>query len=211
MSYSPFTPPCAHPPHAAFGGKVRFACAAHGIDWTIGDIKVKTTGKSSGTLIADVATAKGTSNDVAFAKLDLGKADFRAKKGVVTLKNLPAKLTDAGAAQFAGPNGESFYQPGTPIDPVTVTLTLDKDAALPITDPSGGAAPTADASSSTDGGASGGTVGGGTAGGGLTTTGSLATTGSEVPGGALLTAAGALAAAGAGVVFAVRRRAETRN
>ncbi|MFD7610151.1 HtaA domain-containing protein [Streptomyces sp. NPDC059828] len=184
---------------ASFVGTVRFACAGHGIDWTISDVKVKATGKS-GTLIADVTTAKGTANDVAFARLDLGKADFRAKSGVVTLKNLPAALTKAGAAQFAGPGGEVFYRPGTAIDPVTVALTLDKDATLPA---ASGGTPTTD----TSGTGTGTDTAGGTVGGGLTTTGHLAATGSEVPSSTLLAASGALAAAGAGVVLAVRRRA----
>ncbi|MFE5488110.1 HtaA domain-containing protein [Streptomyces sp. NPDC056527] len=173
---------------AGFDGTVRFECAAHTIDWTISDVKVKAKG-STGTLVADVATAAGKKNDVTFADLDLSKADYTAKNGVVTLANIPARLTKDGAAQFAGPGGQAFYQPGTAIDPVTVALTVDKDTALPTT---------------TTGGTSGGgsTTGGGTVGG----SGSLAATGASVPTGALLGAAGATALAGAAVVFAVRRR-----
>ncbi|MFD7320960.1 HtaA domain-containing protein [Streptomyces sp. NPDC059875] len=177
----------------AFNGTLRFECAAHTIDWAISDVKVKADG-SAGTLVADVATAKGTKNDVTFADLDLSKADYTAEKGVVTLKNVPAELTKDGAAQFAGPNGEAFYQPGTAIDPVTVALTVDKDATLPTT--TGGTS----GGTSTTGGSS--TTGGGTVGG----TGSLAATGAGLPTGALLGAAGATALAGAAVVFAVRRR-----
>ncbi|MFJ3584125.1 HtaA domain-containing protein [Streptomyces sp. NPDC090127] len=187
---------------AAFTGTVRFECAAHTIDLAISDVKVKADG-SSGTVVADVTTAKGTRNDVTFAALDLAKADYAAKNGVVTLTNVPATLTKDGAAQFAGPNGEAFYTPGTAIDPVTVALTVDKDATLPSTTTGG-----------TTGGTSGGGSGGGSTAGGSTTvggtvggSGALAATGADLPTGALLGAAGATAAAGAAVVLAVRRRA----
>lgn len=181
---------------AAFKGTVRFECAAHSIDLAISDVKVRTKG-SAGTLVADVTTSKGTTNDVTFADLDLAKADHTATKGVVTLKNLPARLTKDGAAQFAGPNGEAFYKPGTAIDPVTVALTVDKDATLPTTTTGG-----------TTGATTGGTAGGSTSGGGGTVggSGSLAATGADLPTGALLGAAGAAGLAGAAVVFAVRRR-----
>ncbi|MEU9863773.1 HtaA domain-containing protein [Streptomyces sp. NPDC047971] len=184
---------------AGFGGTVRFACAAHTIDWAISDVKVKAKG-SNGTLVADVATATGKKNDVVFADLDLSKADYTAKNGVVTLANIPAKLTKDGAAQFAGPGGQAFYQPGTAIDPVTVALTVDKDTALPSTTSggtSGGGSTTGGSSTTTGGGTVGGSVGG---------SGSLAATGAGVPTGALLGTAGATALAGAAVVFAVRRR-----
>ncbi|GAA2804511.1 HtaA domain-containing protein [Streptomyces showdoensis] len=174
---------------AAFGGSLRFACAGHGIDWTVGDVKVKANG-TKGTLVADVTTAKGTRNDVAFAELDLSRADWRAKNGVVTLAALPAKLTKDGAATFAGPNGEAFYTAGTAIDPVTVSLATAKGAGLPTTTGGGSA-----------GGGTGGT--GGTVGGSA----ALAATGADAPTGPLLAAAGLAAAAGAGVVIAVRRRA----
>ncbi|MFF5972389.1 HtaA domain-containing protein [Streptomyces sp. NPDC012769] len=181
----------------AFSGTLRFACAAHRIDWTIGDVKVKANG-AKGTLVADVTTAEGTKNDVVFADLDLSQADWTARNGVITLAALPARLTAAGAAQFAGPNGEAFYRTGTAIDPVTVRLTVTKGAGLPTS-----SAPAGSASSTSTTGGSGGTVGG-TVGGGA---GSLAATGADAPTGALLAAAGLTAAAGAGIVIAVRRRA----
>ncbi|MEU6986307.1 HtaA domain-containing protein [Streptomyces sp. NPDC046324] len=171
-------------------------CAAHTIDLAISDVKVRAKG-ATGTLVADVTTSTGTKNDVTFADLDLAKADYTATKGVVTLENVPAKLTKDGAARFAGPKGEAFYKPGTAIDPVTVALTVDKDATLPATTAGG-----------TTGGTTGGTAGGSTTGGGGTVggSGSLAATGADLPAGALLGAAGATALAGAAVVLAVRRR-----
>ncbi|MEV7279528.1 HtaA domain-containing protein [Streptomyces sp. NPDC093111] len=183
---------------AGFGGSLRFACAAHGIDWSIGDVKVKANG-TKGTLVADVTTAKGTQGDVVFAELDLTRADWRAKNGVVTLAALPAKLTEAGAATFAGPSGEAFYTAGTAIDPVTVSLATTTGANLPAAGGSTGGSP-ADGSAGGGGsvGGAGSTVGGSAA---------LAATGADTPTGPLLAAAGLAAAAGAGVVIGVRRRA----
>lgn len=190
---------------AGFVGSVLFECAAHGINWTVSDVRVKATG-TSGRLVVDVTTLKGTKNDVTFADLDLSGADYNAMDGVVTLKNVPAKLTKDGAAQFAGPNGEEFYPPGTVIDPVTVALTLDEDAELPTT--SGGSSSGGSTGGSATGGAAGGGTAGGSVGGGsVGGSGALASTGSEVPAGALLAASGAIAATGAGFVLVVRRRA----
>nr|WP_017238962.1 HtaA domain-containing protein [Streptomyces sp. SS] len=94
---------------------------------------MKVTAKgATGTLTADVTTARGTRNDVAFADLDLTKADWTTAKGVVTLANVPAKPTADGAARFAGPNGTSFYRPGAAVDPVTPTLSADAGAAVVI-------------------------------------------------------------------------------
>ncbi|MFE2012543.1 HtaA domain-containing protein [Streptomyces sp. NPDC059491] len=191
---------------AAFSGKLAFSCAAHGIDWTIGDLKVTVDG-TTGTLTADVTTAGGTRDDVAFADLDLSKADWTAKKGVVTLAAIPARLTADGAAQFAGPDGASFYRPGTAVDPVTLVLSSDADTTLPSApgSPSTTGGTTGGATETTAGGSFGGaTVGGaGTAGGSA----ALAATGSGAPTGLLLAASGLTAAAGAAVVVAVRRRA----
>ncbi|MET9675737.1 HtaA domain-containing protein [Streptomyces sp. NPDC006482] len=205
---------------AAFSGKLAFVCAAHGIDMTVGDVKVKATG-STGTLTVDVTTATSTRNDVAFADLDLSRADWTVKDGLVTLADVPARLTAAGSAAFAAPGGQRGYPAGTAMDPVTVTLAADGDASLPPA--SGGSATTGGSGSATTGGGSGtaggssttgggGTVGGGTAGtvGGAGTTGgsgALAATGSGAPTGLLLTASGLIAGAGAAVVIAVRRRA----
>ncbi|MFJ8659257.1 HtaA domain-containing protein [Streptomyces sp. NPDC093795] len=212
---------------AGFTGELAFVCAAHGIDWSIGDVKVRATG-ATGTLTADVTTATSARNDVAFADLDLSKADWTAHEGVVTLANVPAKLTEAGSATFASPGGQGGYDPGTLMDPVTVTLAAGEGASLPAaasgdSSTTGGSGTTGSGTaggSSTTGGAGtaggAGTVGGaGTIGGSATTGGSgsvggsasLAATGSGAPTGLLLGASGLLAAAGAGVVIAVRRRA----
>ncbi|MFE7551510.1 HtaA domain-containing protein, partial [Streptomyces gardneri] len=199
---------------AAFSGRLSFVCAAHGIDWTVTDLKVEATG-TTGTLTADVTGAAGRRDDVALVDLDLSQADWTVDKGLVTLADIPAKLTAAGAATFSAPGGQGGYAAGTAMDPVTVTLAADKDASLPST--SGGSSTTGGSGttggSSTTGGA--GTVGGaGTAGGAGTVGGSgsvggsgaLAATGSGTPTGLLLAASGLIAGTGAAVVITARRR-----
>ncbi|WP_435970440.1 HtaA domain-containing protein [Streptomyces sp. Qhu_M48] len=206
---------------AAFSGKVAFVCNAHGIDWTVGDLKVKASG-TTGTLSADVTSAQGTQNDVALASLDLSKSDWAVKDEVVTLANSPATLTEAGAATFAAPGGQGGYPAGTELDALTVSLSYGDGATLPPTtggtgdsggSGAGGSGTSGGTGPSTTGG--GGTVGGGgTAGGsgtvgGSSTTGggSLAATGAEVSTTLLLTTSALTVAAGAGLVVAVRRRA----
>ncbi|WP_199552706.1 HtaA domain-containing protein [Streptomyces sp. N35] len=182
---------------AGFNGSVQFLYTAHGIDMTFSDVKVKTNG-TSGTLLVDVKTAKGTQNDVEFATLDLAKATYTVKDDVLLLDKIPAAFTAAGAKTFANDEVGSIYKPGDKIDPVTVALSLDEDAALPGGGGTGGNGGSGTGGSSTTGGGSvGGSVGGG---------GNLAATGSDVPAGPLLGAAAAVVAAGAGVVFAARRR-----
>ncbi|MFF1510748.1 HtaA domain-containing protein [Streptomyces sp. NPDC058326] len=205
---------------AAFSGRLAFVCAAHGIHWTIGDVKVKAAG-ATGTLTADVTTATGTRDDVALVGLDLSNADWTAERGVVTLTDVPARLTADGSATFVAPGGQGGYAPGTVMDPVTLTLAAGRDATLPPasggpsatvgsggTGTAGGSSTTGGGSSTTGGGSSttggAGTVGGtGTAGG----SGALAATGSGTPTGLLLGASGLFAAAGGAVVIAARRRA----
>ncbi|GHJ93702.1 hypothetical protein SNE510_32210 [Streptomyces sp. NE5-10] len=200
---------------AAFTGRVDFVCAAHGIDWRIGGLKLTASG-TTGTLTADVTTASGTRGGVRFAELDLTKADWNPEKDVVTLAALPAKLTADGAALFAAPGGASYYDAGLALDPVTVSLALDGDATLPSTTAgSTGSTGTAGATGSTGSGSTGsdttgsGTVGGaGTLGGAGTVGGSgtLAATGSSTPTGLLAGAAALVVAAGGAVVVAARRR-----
>ncbi|GHB04231.1 HtaA domain-containing protein [Streptomyces termitum] len=196
---------------ASFTGRVDFTCAAHGIDWRIGGVKISASG-TTGTLTADVTTASGTTRGVVFAELDLTKADWTAKDGVVTLAALPAKLTAAGAAGFAAPGRDAVYKPGQALDPVTVSLAVEAGATLPET---GGAAGGSGSGGGTGSGTAGGTVGGGTAGGGTVGgfgagtaggSGALAATGSSAPTGLLAGAAALVAGAGAAVVVAARRR-----
>ncbi|MEU6125439.1 HtaA domain-containing protein [Streptomyces sp. NPDC047123] len=191
---------------ATFKGSVRFTYAAHGIDMKFSDIKVRARG-TKGTLLVDVTTPRRTSNDVKFATLDLAKASYRPKNGVVVLDKLPATLTAAGARQFANDTTGSPYRPGEKLDPVTVALSARAGAALPAAgaDDGGQAGGTSAQGSAGSGSVGSGAVGSGSVGpaGGA---GELAETGASVPSGALLGAAGVALVAGAGAVVVGRRR-----
>ncbi|WP_329386231.1 HtaA domain-containing protein [Streptomyces sp. NBC_01351] len=156
--------------NATFAGSLRFQYAAHGIDMTFGDVRVEATGKT-GTLYV---------NSLPFATLDLSKTDYKTQGGVLALNAVPAAFTAKGAALFANGTTGSMYKAG---DPITLSVAVDKDAALP---------------------ASGGT--GGTAGGAGTVGGNLAATGADIPAGPLLATSGTVVAAGARAVFLARRR-----
>ncbi|MFF8269245.1 HtaA domain-containing protein [Streptomyces sp. NPDC016562] len=180
---------------ASFQGSLRFQYAAHGVDMTFGNARVEATG-TTGTLYVDVTNASGSKAAVPFATLDLSKADYKTKGGVLTLPAVPAVFTAEGAASFANATTGSPYKAGDALDPLALSVAVDKDAVLPTT----GATPAPTATTVTTTGGTGGSVGGGSVGG------NLAATGSEVPAGALLATSGAVVAAGAGAVFLARRR-----
>lgn len=137
--------------------------------------------------------------------------DLKAAQDVVTVDDVAATLTAAGAKAFG-----DFYRAGTALDTVDLSVALSDDARLPDgggSDTSGGTG----GGSGTAGGSTGGGTGtaggtGSTVGGTGTTTGgslgggSLASTGSDIPGPALGAAAGVAVVVGAGAVYATRRR-----
>ncbi|MFD7834892.1 HtaA domain-containing protein [Streptomyces sp. NPDC059761] len=178
---------------AAFAGNLRFQRADHGVDMTFANVRINAEGKK-GTLVLDVKSPTATKVNVPFATLDLSKAEYRTSGGLLTLNAVPAAFTAEGAAAIGAPSPE--YAEGKPTDPVTLSVSVDKDVVIPTT------APTTTPTSAT--GATGGT--GGTVGGGGSVGGNLASTGAEVPAGALLATSGAVVAAGAGAVFLARRR-----
>ncbi|WP_438294154.1 HtaA domain-containing protein [Streptomyces sp. HUAS TT7] len=176
---------------AAFKGSVNFSYPAHQLDMTFSDLKVKATG-DKGTLVLDVTTPKGKKDDIAFATLDLAKADYTAKSGVVRLTAVPAAFTAEGAAAFANDTTGSMYKAGDAIDPLDLAFTVRADATLPAGPATGSGSGTGTASTAPSA-----SVGG---------TAALAATGADIPTGALLGAAGAVAAVGGAMLFAARRR-----
>ncbi|MFD9417722.1 HtaA domain-containing protein [Streptomyces goshikiensis] len=197
---------------AAFEGNLRFQYAAHGIDITFGNIKVNADG-AKGTLVLDVKNASGTKTAVPFATLDLSKAEYKTKGGLLALGGVPTALTAEGAAAFANDTTGSLYKAGDRIDDVNLAVAVEKDVVLPTTTPT--TAPTSTATTGTTGttgsttGAA--TGGGSVGGGGGSVGGNLASTGAEIPAGALLGASGAVIAAGAGAVYLARRRRTAGN
>ncbi|MFJ7265668.1 HtaA domain-containing protein [Streptomyces sp. NPDC099050] len=198
--------------NATFAGNLRFQYAGHGIDMTFGNVRVNAQG-DKGTLVLDVKTAAGVKANIPFATLDLSKADYKTKNGVLTLNGVRTALTAEGSAAFANSTTGSMYPVGTRADDVNLTVSVDKDAVLP---PAGtGTGTPAGTGTGTPAGTGTGTPAGtgtgtGTAGGGGTVGGGLAATGAEIPADALLGSA-AIIAAGAGAVFFARRRRTAQN
>lgn len=177
---------------AAFAGNLRFQRADHGVDMTFSNLRINAEGKK-GTLVLDVKSPTATKTNVPFATLDLSKAEYRTSGGLLTLNAVPAAFTAEGATAIGAPSPD--YAEGKPTDPVTLSVSVDKDVVVPTS------APTSTTSTTGGTGGTGGTVGGGGSVGG-----NLASTGAEVPAGALLATSGAVVAAGAGAVFLARRR-----
>jgi len=193
---------------AAFAGAVNFKGhednGTYGLDLTLSDLKA-TIDNGAGELTADVDSLGETSDDVVLADLTTDATDLTAVNEVITLSDVTAKLTAAGAKAFG-----DFYETGTELDPVDLSVAVAEGAELPGGDggsdstggSSSGSSGSTGGSSGTTGSTTGGTTGSTTGG----VTGGLASTGAGVPVGALGTAAAVTVAAGAGVVLAVRRR-----
>jgi hypothetical protein len=95
------------------------------LDLTVTDVKVQING-TSGVMIADVASKSLqtgeliTAADAIIANLDLSGATPTTSGNAVSWSGIAATLSDAGAPAFAG-----FYTPGTALDPLAVTLTVE--------------------------------------------------------------------------------------
>ncbi|WP_369030810.1 MULTISPECIES: HtaA domain-containing protein [Streptomyces] len=185
---------------AAFAGAVNFKGhednGTYGLDLTLSDLRA-TVDNGAGELTADVESLGETSDDVVLADLTTDATDLTAVNDVITLSDVTAKLTAAGAKAFG-----DFYETGTELDPVDLSVAVAEGAELPGGDGGSDSTGGTSGSSGSTGGSSGttGSTTGGVTGGGL------ASTGAGVPVGALGTAAAVTVAAGAGVVLAVRRR-----
>uniref|UniRef100_UPI00351F5CC0 HtaA domain-containing protein n=1 Tax=Streptomyces sp. IBSBF 2507 TaxID=2903530 RepID=UPI00351F5CC0 len=195
---------------AVFKGAVNFkgheSGGTYGLDLTLSNLKATLDG-GTGTLSADVNSLGTQTKGVVLADLKAKSGDLKAAQDVITVDDVAATLTAAGAKAFG-----DFYQAGTALDTVDLSVALSDDARLP-----GGGGSDTGGLSGTAGGSTGGGTGtaggtGSTVGGTGTTTGgsigggSLASTGSDIPGPALGAAAGVAVVVGAGAVYATRRR-----
>ncbi|MFE0367480.1 HtaA domain-containing protein [Streptomyces tendae] len=195
---------------AVFKGAVNFkgheSGGTYGLDLTLSNLKATLDG-GTGTLSADVNSLGAQTKGVVLADLKAKSGDLKAAQDVITVDDVAATLTAAGAKAFG-----DFYQAGTALDTVDLSVALSDDARLP-----GGGGSDTSGGSGTEGGSTGGGTGtaqgtGSTVGGTGTTTGgsigggSLASTGSDMPGPALGAAAGVAVVVGAGAVYATRRR-----
>ncbi|WP_399884327.1 HtaA domain-containing protein [Streptomyces sp. BBFR51] len=191
---------------ASFQGAVNFKGHAsggtYGLDLTLSSLKATLDG-GTGKLTADVNSLGEQTKGVVLADLKAKSADLGAAENVITVDDVAATLTDAGAKAFG-----DFYPAGTALDAVDLSVALTEDAQLPDGGGTGTTGSAGGGTGTTGGsGGTGSTVGGtGTTTGGTIGGGSLASTGSDLPGPALGAAAGVAVAIGAGAVFAARRR-----
>ncbi|MFB7947931.1 HtaA domain-containing protein [Kitasatospora phosalacinea] len=125
---------------AAFQGGVRFTGhqenGSNALDLAVSRLTVKATANGSAALYADVSSksresGRTTSTSQArLADLSLSGVSLKNATGTITLSNVPATLTSAGASAFGG-----FYTAGTALDPLTFSVTLKTPAAAPSPTP----------------------------------------------------------------------------
>ncbi|MFJ5884578.1 HtaA domain-containing protein [Kitasatospora cineracea] len=131
---------------AAFQGGVRFTGhpenGGNALDLALSRLTVKAGADGSAALYADVSSKSRESGKTSstgqarLADLSLSGVSLKNATGTITLSNVPATLTSAGAAAFGG-----FYTAGTALDPLTFSVTLKSPAAAPTPTP----APTTEA------------------------------------------------------------------
>lgn len=111
-----------------FTGSVNFTGHGGVLDTTIANPVIRLVDAGSALLLLDIsgdtqAGATVVESAVEFAELDLGAATVSFENGVLTITDAPAMLTADGSAAFG------TYEPGTELDPVSVTLTVGQDCA----------------------------------------------------------------------------------
>ncbi|SDH28869.1 HtaA domain-containing protein [Agrococcus jejuensis] len=111
-------------------GSIHFAGHSGALDLTVSDVRIRLTGPSSGTIVADVVS-KGmedgqlhTYSDIAFASLSFSST---VSGGALTVSGATATLTAAGAEGFAG-----FYGAGEALDPVSFTLPIGAEVECSV-------------------------------------------------------------------------------
>ncbi|SOD58967.1 Htaa protein [Streptomyces zhaozhouensis] len=111
-----------HGVSTAFDGAVHFTGHHGELDLELADLRVVTAG-TGGHILADVTVAGATTEDVAFATLDLtGVAPGQGEGGAMVFADIPATLTADGATAFEY-QGTPMYDEGTELDPATLTVT----------------------------------------------------------------------------------------
>ncbi|MEU6821338.1 HtaA domain-containing protein [Streptomyces atriruber] len=112
---------------ADFAGAVRFT-GAHGLDLTLSEVAVDVR-DGKGTLSADV-DSKGdrgaTLKNAPLITFPAAEGELKPKDGLVSLAEVPSKLTAEGAKAFGG-----MYKAGSAMDPLSLAVALDDGAKLP--------------------------------------------------------------------------------
>lgn len=110
---------------ADFAGAVRFT-GEHGLDLALSKVGVEVK-DGKGTLFADVDSKGNKGVTLKQAPLITFAADeLKPKDGLVSLTEVPSKLTADGAKAFGG-----MYKAGSAMDPLSLAVGLDADAKLP--------------------------------------------------------------------------------
>ncbi|MFD9690647.1 HtaA domain-containing protein [Kitasatospora sp. NPDC059146] len=114
---------------AAFSGGVRFTGhqenGSNALDLSLGRLTFRAAPGGAAGLYADVSSKSketgqvGTAGQAKLAELSLAGVDLRGAAGTLNLANVPATLTDAGAKAFG-----NFYQAGTALDPLSLSVNL---------------------------------------------------------------------------------------
>ncbi|KAA6222240.1 Htaa domain protein [Streptomyces albofaciens JCM 4342] len=107
--------------NADFAGTLRFTGKDLDLTLTAVSVEVK---DGRGTLAADVTSGGTRTGHTPLATFDAKR--LAPEKGLITLTEVPAKLTADGAKAFGG-----MYSAGTDMDPVSLAVAVDKKAALP--------------------------------------------------------------------------------
>lgn len=113
-----------------FPGSITFTGHDGILNTTIGSPAVRF-GGGEAILLADVTGTTQDGSEVDQRQLEFAQLDLVAAAGTersprsLTITDIPATLTDAGATAFG------TYQAGEPFDPVTLELTFDGDCAIP--------------------------------------------------------------------------------
>ncbi|MFG2907043.1 HtaA domain-containing protein [Kitasatospora sp. NPDC048286] len=131
---------------AGFSGGVRFTGhqenGADALDLSLGRLTFRAVHGGAAGLYADVRSKSKETGQVSeasqakLADLSLAGVDLRGAAGTLSLSNVPATLTDAGAKAFG-----NFYQAGTALDPLSLSVNLPAAQATSAA-PSPSAAPT---------------------------------------------------------------------
>ncbi|MEU8823619.1 HtaA domain-containing protein [Streptomyces sp. NPDC048636] len=106
---------------ADFQGRLRFRGTK--LDLTLSGVSVRIA-DGRGTLSAEVVNRRATDRDVPLATFEVTR--LRPKNGLITVVEAPAELTGRGAGAFGG-----LYKAGTAMDPVSLAVAVDGEAALP--------------------------------------------------------------------------------
>ncbi|MEV6755852.1 HtaA domain-containing protein [Streptomyces sp. NPDC051214] len=113
---------------ADFAGTVRFT-GEHGLDLALSKVAVKVK-DGKGTLFANVESkGDGGGKGVTLKKAPLitfAAKGLKPKDGLVSLTEVPSKLTADGSKAFGG-----MYKAGSAMDPLSLAVALDADAKLP--------------------------------------------------------------------------------